>query len=347
LTGNSIQLGKDSPIKNFRPRLWKDLDIDADELRLDLFWPVKIDNDDTEHAAHPAPRDEDGNIIVEETSLSLRELKPILAFRKLSVLHLEGMMRSYQPLIWQVVWSNPKLTTLSLGMALEPLFNKDTRHPNRKIDARWTVFPVIDASLSDLTINSTRSTPADTPDTYLGADGTGSLHPTYGDGEYLDVLCIHHAQKAAADAATLPTTHLRYLPLRHLQLRSFVLDGLALERWFNSATLATITFAPGCVDAGFYLPRDMQHVKLVVAEQLLRRQQHSRPATVSSASSAAVPASPTIATTATTTTAVKIGSGPTRGSALQRFKSTLARVPGLSRDKGNDKDKDKENKKPE
>lgn len=94
LTGSSLKLGQDSPIKNFRPKLWKGLDNKTNRLQLDLFWPIKTEQDD-DNNVNPVPRDEDGDIIVEEACLPLSDFAPVLNFRNLSMLHLEGMMRRY------------------------------------------------------------------------------------------------------------------------------------------------------------------------------------------------------------------------------------------------------------
>lgn len=92
LTSDSAELGKDKPIMNFRPHLWKHLDTTDSSLKLDLFWPVKVgDEDDGVHTS--VPKDEDEDIIVEDVCLPIEGFKPILCFRNLCVLQITGMMR--------------------------------------------------------------------------------------------------------------------------------------------------------------------------------------------------------------------------------------------------------------
>lgn len=45
------------------------------------------------------------------------DLSPLCLYRDLRTLKITGMMRSYQPYIWLVVWLNPQLTDLTLAMA--------------------------------------------------------------------------------------------------------------------------------------------------------------------------------------------------------------------------------------
>ena len=92
---SSAQLGTNKPIMNFRPHLWRHLDTDTKSLMLDLFWPVKTGEEDDGVFVN-VPKDNDNHIIVEEQGLPLNDLKPILAFRKLQVLQLTGMMHSLE-----------------------------------------------------------------------------------------------------------------------------------------------------------------------------------------------------------------------------------------------------------
>jgi hypothetical protein len=55
---------------------------------------------------------------IQITLLTLEQMRPLTQFRNLRVLKLVGMMKSYQPVIWQVVWLNPRLVTLELEMAV-------------------------------------------------------------------------------------------------------------------------------------------------------------------------------------------------------------------------------------
>jgi hypothetical protein len=150
-------------------------------------------------------------------------------------------------------------------MALEPLFNISSTHPNRVIDQNWTPFPAIELDPNDSTASlASASTPKAIPDTYLGIPrGEGILSPHYGDGEYLDLLAIQHAQLRAVNIGTLAQQNLRYLPIQSLRLGNIVVDGLAFERWFNPSTLNSITFKGACIDAGFYLGPDMKHTTII------------------------------------------------------------------------------------
>lgn len=155
-------------------------------------------------------------------------------------------------------------------MALEPLFNEDCKHPNRIIDEEWMVFPVMEASSSNLSVDSMASKEVGSEGvekSYLGCDGIGLLDEKFGDGEYLDSVSITNAQVAAADAGTLDASNLRYLPVRMLSLQNFVVDGIAFKRWFSPTKIARITFKSGCIDAGFYLPNDMKHTIIKIPEK--------------------------------------------------------------------------------
>lgn len=77
---------------------------------------------DDQGAQQPAEKPEDG---IRITILSLEQMRPLAEFRNLRVLKLTGMMKSYQRIIWQAVWLNPKLTTLELEMAV----GLDIEHP--------------------------------------------------------------------------------------------------------------------------------------------------------------------------------------------------------------------------
>ena len=59
----------------------------------------------------------------EPTVFPLQDLSPLCLYRDLRTLKITGMMQSYQPYIWLVLWLNPQLTDLALEMAgqAEPL----------------------------------------------------------------------------------------------------------------------------------------------------------------------------------------------------------------------------------
>ena len=101
------------PMMEFRPEAWPSLDRNRAILKIDLFWPIKPE--DMNYI------DED-NDLIKNIFFPVKELKPILTFRNLHVLHISGMMITYQPTIWEVCWLNKNLTTLTLEMALEPEF---------------------------------------------------------------------------------------------------------------------------------------------------------------------------------------------------------------------------------
>src|ERR1700761_1953963 len=105
----------DKPIVEFRPQLFPLLSIERPILNLDLFWPIKPEvMDDAEEV------NSDGD---QKGVFPFKELKPLVTFRNLHVLQLSGMMRSYQPIIWETCWVNKSLSKLTLEMALEPEFN--------------------------------------------------------------------------------------------------------------------------------------------------------------------------------------------------------------------------------
>ena len=99
-------------IKEFRPEAWPTLKADTTILKLDLFWPIKA-----EDMENGSVQNTDGD---QKGNFSFKELKPLITFHNLHVLHLSGMMRSYQPIIWETVWMNANLSKVTLEMALEP-----------------------------------------------------------------------------------------------------------------------------------------------------------------------------------------------------------------------------------
>lgn len=138
------------------------------------------------------------------------------------------------------------------------MFNVDSKHPNRHIDRKWSCFPSMDPTSSTISVNSQGSNDLaaseELGEAYLNRDGSGVLDKEFGNGEYLDSKAIQNAQVAAADAGTLSITNLRYLPIRRLTLQNFVIDGIAIKRWFDPAKLRQIVFKSGCIDAGFVSP---------------------------------------------------------------------------------------------
>lgn len=105
--------GSSKPIMSFSGgATWRHLEVETDELALDLFWPTK-----KESPFRPS-------------IMPVQELSPLCNFRNLRSLTLTGMLRSYQPYIWQTVWLNPGLEELGLEMALEPCIR-------RTFDSSW------------------------------------------------------------------------------------------------------------------------------------------------------------------------------------------------------------------
>ncbi|EXJ81284.1 hypothetical protein A1O3_07574 [Capronia epimyces CBS 606.96] len=235
----SIDLGGlQKPISNFRPHLWRLLERDREILNLDLFWPIKLDEESDDDEDEEKDDNGDGD---PKGVFPFKDLKPLKEFRNLHYLQLNGMMRSYQPLIWATCWVNPNLTKVRLEMALEPVICEDIMHKYRKIDPNW-----IYDRLSD--------TPVECE--YLGSHGNGTLHEEFGEGEYLDQQAMKAGQMDMVQA--LPVENMRYLPITHLTLMNFVVDGGPFFRWFDPKKLKEITFLGDCIDAGFSLPREMK-----------------------------------------------------------------------------------------
>ncbi|EHY52415.1 hypothetical protein HRR83_009250 [Exophiala dermatitidis] len=237
----SIDLGgPDKPISNFRPNLWRHLDRDREVLNIDLFWPVKLDDeeDSDEDEDEGKATNDDGD---SKDVFPFKELKPLTEFYNLHHLKLNGMMRSYQPLIWATCWVNKRLTKVHLEMALEPVINADIMHKYRKIDLNW----VYDR-LSDTTVECE----------YLGSHGEGILHEEFGEGEYLDQQAMKAGQINVVHV--LPVENFRYLPITHLTLMNFAVDAGPFFRWFDPAKLKEVQFLGDCIDTGFSLPREMK-----------------------------------------------------------------------------------------
>ncbi|KIX95903.1 uncharacterized protein Z520_08158 [Fonsecaea multimorphosa CBS 102226] len=233
--------GFNKPIVNFRPQLWRHLDKDRPILNLDLFWPIKldeIDDDDDE--------DEENSDGDDKGVFPFKDLKPLQTFHNLHYLQLNGMMRSYQPIIWATCWVNKNLTKLHLEMALEPEMNEDCKLKYLKIDEKWSYNPT----------SSDRQVEVDAE--YLGSHGKGILHQEFGDGEYLDQQAMKQAQIDIVE--TLPVENMRYLPISHLTLMNFAIDAGPFFRWFDPHKLVELTFLGQCIDTGFYLPDDMRSV---------------------------------------------------------------------------------------
>jgi hypothetical protein len=235
----------------FKAKDWQTIPKTREIFIANLFWPtpiIKKPHEETDEGVCTCDKCSDFN---DPQGLPFDDLWPLLRFRNLHILQLEGMTVSYQPIIWQVVWSNANLKILHLEMCLEPLFNVDTTRPNRLIDHKWSVIPAIDDSTSSTSSLVEISATSGSDETYLGDKGKGVLHESYGDGEYLDVRAITAARDAAFKNYTRARGNDHYLPIEQLTLANFVVDGLALERWFDPNKLKEVKFKFGCVDAGF------------------------------------------------------------------------------------------------
>ncbi|KIV95385.1 hypothetical protein PV10_03049 [Exophiala mesophila] len=246
----SVDLGgPEKPIPNFRPQLWRHLDKQRDSLNLDLFWSIKLEShgSDDEDGGDIDDLDEDQEDLNKDL-FPIQGLRPLLTFHNLRYLQLNGMMQSYQPLIWATCWVNKNLSTLHLEMALEPEMRQPPFDPRegkpsfRRIDRHWTYDPSaeVDEEYTE----------------YLGFHGEGRLHEEFGYGEYLDQQAIRGAQFLVA--SQMPRENLRYLPIRNLTLQNFALDAGPFYKWFDPKKLREINLRGDCLDTGFFLPDDMK-----------------------------------------------------------------------------------------
>ncbi|OQE35116.1 hypothetical protein PENCOP_c014G04895 [Penicillium coprophilum] len=202
---------------------------------IDAFYEIATDEQETDH---PAEKSE-GEIVI--TILSLEQVRPLGEFRNLRVLKLTGMMKSYQPIIWQTVWVNPQLTTLELEMAVGLEINKPLGPSEwETIEKGWV-----------MSIKSC-ATPV-----YYGYTGNGEIWHRIGYGEYLDKFCIERAKVVALSSGfSVPS----YLPVKYLTLTGFAVDGDPFGMWFRN--LEEIHFKKDCVDCGFWLSRAQRNVRV-------------------------------------------------------------------------------------
>jgi hypothetical protein len=177
---------------HFRPSLWRHLERNRSTLNLDLFWPLKPDQEG---------EDDDSEIF------PLDAMRPLCEFRQLRSLQLNGMLQSYQKHIWQTCWLNPALEELTIEMALEPAMHDPYRQHCPAIRNDWKMKNEDEGSVE-----------------YLGQDGEGILGTEFGVGEYLDRQAIAMAKLAAVPMGG----RLRYLPVVKLAISGFVIDSGAL-----------------------------------------------------------------------------------------------------------------------
>ncbi|EXJ65038.1 hypothetical protein A1O7_01377 [Cladophialophora yegresii CBS 114405] len=227
---------RDKPIMEFHPELWPVLERNRPVLNLDLFWPIKCERVDNAEEQR-TEGDQKG-------TFPPRDLRPLVSFRNLHVLHLGGMRKSYQPVIWEACFVNANLTKLTLEMALEPEISDDFKAQYKKIDSTWAYD------------GSKPSYPEPTEYMYLGLEGSGELHPDFGSGEYLDRTAMRQAQAAVKDGVGVAVK--RHLPIQSLTLSNFVVDAGPFFRWFDPERLREVIFTGTCWDAGFYLPNEMR-----------------------------------------------------------------------------------------
>lgn len=90
----------------------------------------------------------------------------------------------------------------------------------------------------------------------------GRIFKQYGDAEYLDNCVIELAKpNLKPNHPEYNTWMARLLPIVHLTLRGFVVDAVPFCSCFDADKLRSITFTD-CYDTGFYLPNNMEHVRL-------------------------------------------------------------------------------------
>ncbi|KAJ5355606.1 hypothetical protein N7517_010215 [Penicillium concentricum] len=156
------------------------------------------------------------------TILSLEQMQPLGEFRNLRVLKLTGMMKSYQPIIWQTVWVNPQLTTLELEMAVGLEINRPLGSSGwKEIKKGWVM-----------------SVKSCAPPVYYGYRGDGEIWHRIG----------------------LRFPRPPYLPVKRLTLTGFAVDGDPFGMWLRN--LEEVHFKKDCIDCGFWLSRAQRDVRV-------------------------------------------------------------------------------------
>lgn len=100
---------------------WNVLPRDMQAIGIDLFWPVKQNQEGDREVLH------------------IEELAPLCQFRGLRVLKITGMLQSYQKYIWQAAWLNTELEELELGMAIGPRIRRNFPGDWPFIKGGWTL----------------------------------------------------------------------------------------------------------------------------------------------------------------------------------------------------------------
>ncbi|CAI7578260.1 unnamed protein product [Penicillium discolor] len=202
--------------------------------------PVVDETAADDQGAHHSPKEPEGDVEIRITLPAEENLQPLVQFRNLRVLRLTGMFKSYQRIIWLAVWLNPQLTTLELEMAVEPEIKKPGPRGWKPITDGWVM--------------NVKSFGAPV---YYGEHGDGEILSKIGYGEYLDKFCIEKA-RLCAGATGFPVP--RYLPVKHLTLAGFAVDGDAFGMWFRN--LEEVHFKKDCIDCGFWLSRAQRDVRV-------------------------------------------------------------------------------------
>ncbi|KAH6620383.1 hypothetical protein C7974DRAFT_458501 [Boeremia exigua] len=162
------------------------------------------------------------------------DMKPLLRMTRLQELRLLRLQDSMQSIAWKTVYSNQLpggMRILELQMDSEPILRNNNNKWHKAVDVHG-----LTVALPKL---------LETP--YKGRDGKGSLHWSFGYGEYLDGDCIRKARIASGVEEPLP------LPLRSLKLDGFVIDHLPFENELRDLTL--LTCGEKCIDAGMRAPK--------------------------------------------------------------------------------------------
>ena len=168
-----------------------DMDHHTHHVEIDLFCPVGI------VAAFP-----------------VYDLKPLWRLRELRSLKIVGMQRSYQSMIWEIVWKNPHMERLTMEMGEAPVLSQ------RAKDLGWRIIQGSDWAPRKLCEVNAK---------YRGdSEDHGRLNKRNGWGEYLDVKAIIEAKKYVDHAVKrdLPGYDMpAKLQLKQLRLSGFVVDG--------------------------------------------------------------------------------------------------------------------------
>ncbi|KUL83728.1 hypothetical protein ZTR_07468 [Talaromyces verruculosus] len=170
-------------------------------------------------------------------------LSCLTSFKNLRCLKVSGMLKSYQKKLFQAIWQMERLEDLQLRMAEEPRLSPEAELRFHPIEEGW-------------------SPQTKDAQSHVSSGEKGRIFKQYGDAEYLDNCVIELAKpNLKSNHPEYNTWMDRLLPIVHLTLRGFVVDAVPFCSCFDADKLRSITFTD-CYDAGFYLPNNMEHVKL-------------------------------------------------------------------------------------